>query len=254
MCTKKEFQKRSLISNKCVGRSIHHWECCAKNANWHQCSVTTNFKAIREASKNHMTFFTTKKAFHHPNFFSILKRHFLCENFSTFRFRFSRKHNHYVNLVIYMIWKFLVVRKKKWSTLSFYFLWHFFLYDLSLLMCLYSPFAHLPYRSSCQIFFHYTSLSRIQCHTARKILNCTNLIKKSSLGLRFIWICLSTSSRYIFRQKATSQHNYQNCWNWRHQSFIFLLFAWTDETSFQITNDSLCYFKLIHTIAPIANK
>ena len=112
MCTKKEFQKRSLISNKCVGRSIHHWECCAKNANWHQCSVTTNFKAIREALKNHMTFFTTKKAFHHPNFFSILKRHFLCENFSTFRFRFSRKHNHYVNLVIYMIWKILVVRKK----------------------------------------------------------------------------------------------------------------------------------------------
>ena len=112
MCTKKEFQKRSLISNKCVGRSIHHWECCAKNANWHQCSVTTNFKAIREASKNHMTFFTTKKGFSSSQFFSILKRHFLCENFSTFRFRFSRKHNHYVNLVIYMIWKFLVVRKK----------------------------------------------------------------------------------------------------------------------------------------------
>ena len=69
-------------------------------------------KQFERRQKITWPFSLQKRLFIIPIFFSILKRHFLCENFSTFRFRFSRKHNHYVNLVIYMIWKFLVVRKK----------------------------------------------------------------------------------------------------------------------------------------------
>ena len=120
-------------------------------------SRQTSNKAIREASKKiTWPFSAKKKAFRHRPYFIISKKTLTLWEilYSTFRFRFPRKHNQYDDLVIYMIWKILVVRKKmidlEFSTFSVTFS------STILLICLQS---HIFHRSYCQIFFHYTSLS-----------------------------------------------------------------------------------------------